>query len=267
MAEMGGINAFVDYERQIQNSAQVASAADLISDEATTNLLNKKLGVQVVPTVRPNAPNEQMTEASVEANEAAKGASVEILSAEAKTTEGADEQIVEKDKMVKQADMIPSSSTGNVATDYRPTSTQYYDILASVKELLEEEVSDVVTNIISNMVNQQRASVIRQMRQVMLDEREARTADAIKLTVYVVQIKQQREMEFKVLMEERMNQIQQLQVFLMNSTENLQKAEEKFDKLFRTLSAAMESTKAELTEAIRQKVFNQILFHQPICLS
>lgn len=58
MAEMGGINAFVDYERQIQNSAQVASAADLISDEATTNLLNKKLGVQVVPTVRPNAPNE-----------------------------------------------------------------------------------------------------------------------------------------------------------------------------------------------------------------
>lgn len=37
---------------------------------------------------------------------------------------------------------------------------------------------------------------------------------------------------------------------MFNSTENLQKAEEKFDKFFKTLSGAMEAAKIELIEAI-----------------
>lgn len=124
--------------------------------------------------------------------------------------------------------------------------------------MLEEKVFAAVSNIVSHMVNQQRATVIRQMRHIQSEECEAPTTDAIKIIVHVAQVEQQRELKYKKLMDEKIAQIQELQVFMLNATENLQKAEDKFDKLFKTLPAAMEAAKAELTEAIRQINVNSV---------
>lgn len=69
---------------------------------------------------------------------------------------------------------------------------------------------------------------------------------------HAAKVLHQRELEYKTLMDEKMAQISELRVFMMNATESIQKSDEKFDKLLRTLSGVLETAKAELTEPIRQ---------------
>lgn len=56
------------------------------------------------------------------------------------------------------------------------------------------------------------------MRQIQFEERKADTVDAINISVHSAQVEQQRELKFKNLMDEKMAQIQELQVFMLNST-------------------------------------------------
>lgn len=123
LQEMGGVNAFADYEQRMRDSGQVASAPNLISDLAPQNLVKQKLGLQEVSSVQLQTSDVQMTGADATADEVTQGAAVETLVAEAQTTEGATDPTIEKDYADKQAEDIHSSSTSKDTT--LPTSSYF----------------------------------------------------------------------------------------------------------------------------------------------
>lgn len=78
------------------------------------------------------------------------------------------------------------------------------------------------------MVNQNKETVSHHLRQIHSEEHEAVTVEAVRLTIHVAQLEQQRDQEFKTLMNEKLAQIQQLQVYLLNPLKIFRKQKKSF---------------------------------------
>lgn len=65
--------------------------------------------------------------------------------------------------------------------------------------------------------------------------------------------------DFKKAVDAKLAEISQLWVYLLNAIENLQEIDEKLDKFSKTFTSTVETAKEELTEWIRQILFQSTL--------